>query len=154
MKKIFIRESSIKPLGDDKHLLPKHLYKLLKTHTTSLGDNGAFPDEDEYPFDYSIIKQRFEEVTNAIEDLGLESLDEDYLVSELSKMVTLCKRMEEPIKEYLEKLCSVVINDIFSIPEETVNFSCNIVGKVKPEKPVRVLPEPIGTDVFNPEILF
>ena len=149
MKKIFIRESSIKPLGDDKHLLPKHLYKLLKTHTTSLGDNGAFPDEDEYPFDYSIIKQRFEEVTNAIEDLGLESLDEDYLVSELSRMVTLCKRMEEPIKEYLEKLCTVVINDIFSIPEETVNFSCNIVGKVKPEKPVRVLPEPIGTDAFK-----
>ena len=149
MKKIYIKEDRIKSISNESRLLPKHLYSLLSTHTTSLGDNKAFPVEDDYPFDYTIIKQRFIEVSDALETLGLEGKSNDELVSELSSLVTKCKEMEEPIKDFLEKLCENVVNKIFSIPEETINLTCKLVSKIKPEKPVRVLPEPIGSDSFK-----
>lgn len=149
MRKIFIRESSVGSVDGDKYLLPKHLYGLLSTHTTSLGDNAAFPDEDDHPFDYTIIKSRFKLVVDELDTLGLESTDNDYLVSELSGLISKCKEMETPIKDFLEKLCENVVNKIFSIPEETVNLECKLVGKVKPEKPVRVVPEPTNSDVIK-----
>ena len=149
MKKIYIKEDRIKSISNESRLLPKHLYGLLSTHTTSLGDNKAFPVEDDYPFDYTIIKQRFIEVSDALETLGLEGENNDELISELSSLVTKCKEMEEPIKDFLEKLCENVVNKMFSIPEETINLTCKLVGKVKPERPVRVLPEPIGSDSFK-----
>ena len=149
MRKIYIKEESVKSLNGDKYLLPKHLYKPLQTHTTSLGDNKAFPPEDDFPFDYAIIKKRFREVSDAIDSLELESLDNEFLVSELSRLVTRCKELEEPIRDFLEKLCENVVNNIFSIPDESINFTCKLVGKIKPEKQVRVLPEPIGSDKFK-----
>ena len=62
MKKIYINETS---LGNIKEygLLPKFLFKMVKDHKTSLGDNEAFPKIGEYPFDYSILKKRFEDVS-------------------------------------------------------------------------------------------
>ena len=149
MKKVYIKEDRIKNISDESRLLPKHLYSLLSTHTTSLGDNKAFPVDDDYPFDYTVVKQRFIEVSDALDNLGLESRDNDSLVTELSSLVTRCKEMEEPIKDFLEKLCENTINKMFSIPDETINLTCKLVGKIKPEKPVRVLPEPIGSDSFK-----
>lgn len=149
MRKIFIKEDKLRGINDESRLLPKHLYKLLTTHTTSLGDNKAFPVEDDHPFDYTIIKQRFIEVSDAIDELGLESLDNDSLMTELSELLSRCKEMEAPIKDFLEKLCENVVNKMFSIPDETINLTCKLVGKIKPEKPVRVLPEPIGSDDFK-----
>lgn len=149
MKKVYIKEDRIKSISDESRLLPKHLYSLLSTHTTSLGDNKAFPVDDDYPFDYTVVKQRFIEVSDALDSLGLESTDNDSLVTELSLLVTRCKEMEGPIKDFLEKLCENVVNKIFSIPDETINLTCKLVGKIKPEKPVRVLPEPIGSDSFK-----
>lgn len=149
MRKIFIKEDKLRGINDESRLLPKHLYKLLTTHTTSLGDNKAFPVEDDQPFDYTIIKQRFIEVSDAIDELELESLDNDSLMTELSELLSRCKEMEEPIKDFLEKLCENVVNKMFSIPDETINLTCKLVGKIKPEKPVRVLPEPIESDDFK-----
>ena len=77
MKKIYIKEDRIKNISDESRLLPKHLYSLLSTHTTSLGDNKAFPVDDDYPFDYTVVKQRFIEVSDALDSLGLESTDND-----------------------------------------------------------------------------
>jgi hypothetical protein len=58
-----------------------------------------------------------------------------------------CKKEEEPIRPQLEKLCENMVNSAFSIPEETVNFKCKLVGKIKPKNSMRILPE--DNDFFD-----
>ena len=42
--------------------LPKFLFDRIKEHNSSLGNNEAFPPEEDLPFDYKILKNRFNEV--------------------------------------------------------------------------------------------
>ena len=140
MKKIYINEGFMSNVVKGR-LLPQFLFKLVKTHTTSLGDNEAFPTSDEYPFDYALLKERYNEVCDAIDDIGLESLDEDYLMSELSSLVTKCKELENPVRDALERVCENAINKLFAIPEESINMSFKLVDKIKFKSAIRMRPE-------------
>lgn len=140
MKKIYINEGFLSNVVKGR-LLPQFLFKLVKTHTTSLGDNEAFPTSDEYPFDYVLLKNRYNEVCDAIDDIGFESLDEDYLMSELSSLVTKCKELEAPVRDALERVCENAVNKLFAIPEESINMSFKLVDRIKFKSPIRMRPE-------------
>lgn len=140
MKRIYLRENSIKSVLNNR-LLPKFIFNAVKKHETSLGDNSAFPSGGDYPYDYSLLKTRFNEVCDAIEEFGLENLDEDYLMSELSSSITLCKEMEKPIRDSLEKICENAVNRLFAIPEEILNLKVKLVDKVTFKKAIRLKPE-------------
>ena len=140
MKKIYLKEDTIANVLN-KRLLPQFLFKSVKAHETSLGDNSMFPSGGDYPFDYTLLKVRFGEVCDAIEELGLESLDEDYLMSELSNSLKMCKDMETPIRDTLEKICENAVNRLFAIPEEMLNLKCKLVDKIKFKNAIRLKPE-------------
>lgn len=140
MKKIYINESSVAALRKER-LLPKFLFKLVKNHATSLGDNLAFPECDDYPFDYMVLKKRYSDVCDAIDELGLPSLDEDYLMTELGRCIKACKEMEKPIRDTLEKICENAVNRLFAIPKEMINLTCRLVDKITFKNAVRVKPE-------------
>ena len=148
MKKIYINEGFISNVVKGR-LLPQFLFKLVKTHTTSLGDNEAFPTSDEYPFDYALLKERYNEVCDAIDDIGLESLDEDYLMSELSSLVTKCKELETPVRDALEKVCENALNKLFAIPEESINMTFKLVDRIKFKSPIRMRPESSDSLKYN-----
>ena len=148
MKKIYINEGFMSNVVKGR-LLPQFLFKLVKTHTTSLGDNEAFPTSDEYPFDYILLKERYNEVCDAIDDIGLESLDEDYLMSELSSLVTKCKDLETPVRDALEKICENALNKLFAIPEESINMTFKLVDRVKFKSPIRMRPESSDSLKYN-----
>jgi hypothetical protein len=114
---------------------------MVKTHTTSLGDNSMFPSDDEYPFDYVLLKTRYNEVCDAMEELNLGNLNEDELVSELSKLVKECKELEKPIRDSLERICENSVNRLFAIPSEMINFKCKLVDSIKFRKAIRLRPE-------------
>lgn len=146
MKKLYFTESQI-----HKHLLcedingvklPKFLFDKIKNHKSFLGDNAAFPPEEDYPFDYKVLKSRYIQVCENIENLHLESLEYDFLLNLLSKLIKECREIEKPIKANLCKLCENIVIDLFKIPEETVNLTCELVGKIQPKKnSYRTLPE-------------
>ena len=140
MKKIFLKESSIQNIITNR-LLPQHLFKMVKTHTTSLGDNEIFPNDDEYPFDYIILKERYNEVCEAIEDLGIVELDEDSLMSELSSLLKECKELETPVRDTLEKICENAVNRLFAIPSDILNIKCRLVDRIKFKNAIRLRPE-------------
>jgi len=140
MKKVYINESSISSIVNGR-LLPQFLFKLVKSHYTSLGENNAFPTSDEYPFDYILLKERYNEVCDTIEEFGFESLDEDYLIGELSKLVKMCKELEMPIRDTLEKICENSLNKLFAIPEESINMHFKLVDKIKFKNNIRFEPE-------------
>ena len=148
MKKIYINEGFMSNVVKGR-LLPQFLFKLVKTHTTSLGDNEAFPTSDEYPFDYILLKERYNEVCDAIDDIGLESLDEDYLMSELSSLVTKCKELDTPVRDALEKICENALNKLFAIPEESINMTFKLVDRVKFKSPIRMRPESSDSLKYN-----
>ena len=148
MKKIYINEGFISNVVKGR-LLPQFLFKLVKTHTTSLGDNEAFPTSDEYPFDYALLKERYNEVCDAIDDIGLESLNEDYLMSELSSLVTKCKELETPVRDALEKVCENALNKLFAIPDESINMAFKLVDRIKFKSPIRMRPESSDNLKYN-----
>lgn len=148
MKKIYINEEFMSNVVKGR-LLPQFLFKLVKTHTTSLGDNEAFPTSDECPFDYALLKERYNEVCDAIDDIGLESLDEDYLMSELSSLVTKCKELETPVRDALEKVCENALNKLFAIPEESINMTFKLVDRIKFKSPIRMRPESSDSLKYN-----
>ena len=137
MKKIYINESQIsKDL-----LLPKFIFDAVRSHETSLGDNPAFPGEDDYPFDYTVLKERLRDLHDQMKDIGIPLGNTEELMSHLSMLVRKCKEMEKPIKDSLEKLCENAVNRLFAFPEGAINFKCRLVDKVQYKVSIGITPE-------------
>lgn len=145
MKKIYINESQ---LSKDL-LLPKFLFKAVMNHHTSLGDNPAFPEGEDFPFDYAILKENFKDAIAQMKDIGIPLSDNDKLLSELSRMVKRAKELEKPIKNSLEKLCENAVNRMFAIPEGAVNIRCRLVDKVQSGDLIGVTPESSTDNKFR-----
>lgn len=120
--------------------LPKFIFQKVKTHNTSLGDNEAFPPENEYPFDYFILKKRYNDIMSS-SSKEFSDLDEQKLLNKLSKLLNRCKKIEEPFHDVLIKTCENIVTKLFNIPNDTIVFDLKIVGKVTPEKSFRIMPE-------------
>ncbi len=131
--------------------LPKFLFKNLKNHMTSLGNNEAFPPDMEFPFDYYIIKKRYNDVCKKLVELeGEESLKNvDELINKLSNYISICKKIEEPIKDGLIDICQNSVNELFNVPKETVIVRCELVNKIIPNHSFRILPEDDKSYEFN-----
>jgi hypothetical protein len=140
MKKIYINENSVSSVINGR-LLPRFLYKMVKTHCTSLGDNGAFPNVGDYPFDYTLLKTRYNEVCDEIEAIGLGSYTEDELMTELSELLKRAKELEIPVRDSLEKICENALNKLFAIPEESINLIFKLVDRIKFKSAIRLRPE-------------
>ena len=146
MKKIYIRENQI----NKDLLLPQFLFKAVRAHETSLGDNPAFPSEDNYAFDYTILKERYRDVYEKMHELGMSTnINTDELTTMLSKMVTTCRELEKPIRDSLEKICENTVNRIFAIPDGAVNIKCKLVDNISYKISVSVTPEVSSGDTFK-----
>jgi hypothetical protein len=120
--------------------LPKFIFDRVKVHNTSLGDNGAFPPEEDYPFDYKVLKDRMKYVVETFEKkFGKMKVEE--ACNLLQKRIEEAKKLEEPLKGQLENLCKKVIEEAFDVPTETVDLECKLVGGIKPKYGMRVMPE-------------
>ena len=130
--------------------LPKFLYEKVKTHSTSLGNNSAFPPEEDYPFDYKVLKKRFIQVVEKLKTHPiLGKIDDSQLTTKLSELLTICKKKESPIRENLLKLCENYMASIFDIPVETIEFQCELVDKIQPKHMFRLLPEDSDSRKFD-----
>ena len=121
--------------------LPKFLFDRVKVHDTSLGDNAAFPPEEDYPFDYKILKNRFNEVCDALQYLDIDINDDNKLQTYLGKLLQRCKEIEEPIRPYLIKICENWVNKQLSIPAETIILNCELTNEIRPINAFRLMPE-------------
>ena len=145
MKKKYIKESQV----TRKLLLPDFLFKAIRTHDTSLGDNPAFPGGGDYPFDYEILKARYSDVCSLMKGAGIDTSDTEGLTSLLSKLVRRCMELESPIRDMLERICENAVNKMLAIPEGSVNLKCKLVDKVTYKSPVAVTPEPSSESKYK-----
>ena len=140
--KIIINENSLHGIKESlENKLPDFIYKAIKTNNTSLGDCAAFPPNDEMGYAYSLIKERFSQVSNAIEKYGYESYDESFLISRLGKLINSAIKIESGLKNHLEKLCEVYANKVLHTPSDTILLDCKLVKKIETKQTIRILPE-------------
>jgi hypothetical protein len=135
----------LKEEQQEKLKLPPFIYKAIVNKSTSIGDNEALPPFGDFGIEYAITRKGYEEadeiINKYISDGKLESKDVEYLTGVLGNKIERCKKLETTLKPQLEKLCENIVNSAFSIPSDTINLKCELVGKVKPKNDIRVLPE-------------
>ncbi len=129
--------------------LPAFLANALDTHSTSLGDNGAFPVIGDVPFDYKLIMDAYGKVYEKAKSLGFTSMSTDELETRLSSLISECKRQEKPISDFLVRECEKMINDTFSIPKESMIINYTLQDVVKTKKPMRVSQEDMSNFKFE-----
>lgn len=145
MKKIVLNEKQIVLLKEDindlrKNKLPPYVYDSVKKHDTSLGESPAFPPSNDYDYDYKILKVRFNEIINTLDELQLPKNEEE-AENLLYKLMRKAVDMEKPFREQLNKLAYNTVYKMFAVPPETINLTCELVDEVSPRNALRIVPE-------------
>ena len=81
--------------------LPKFLYNKLINKKTSLGDNSVFPLEEDYRFDYLLIKKRYNEIQERLETSEFGKFDIDSIENKLSELIIKCKEKENFFRAFI-----------------------------------------------------
>jgi hypothetical protein len=122
--------------------LPDDIKTALKKNETSLGLNPAFPEEYNDTFDSKITLKRFKEVRDKIIKVG-EIKECDDISNAIPFLINQCQKIEEPIKNNLEKIAYNYIVSLFNIPEDTVDFSLSLINSIDNNISVRVKSEDV-----------
>lgn len=123
--------------------LPKHIIKSILTNKTSLGEHPSFPPDEEEKFLLYLLEDYYTELCGSIDTNDIEVIKQD-----LQKLITQCKKLESNNINALEKLCENVLNEIFEIPEDTINITCKLVNSVDVSQQ-RILPEKTKDFTFD-----
>lgn len=115
--------------------LPKHIIKAILNNQTSLGEHPSLPPDEEEKFLMYLIDDYYKTLCKQVEVNDTQIITED-----LQHLLTRCQKLESNNKEALETLCVNVINQIFEIPEDTIDIKCSIVDKVDTSKQ-RLVPD-------------
>lgn len=105
--------------------LPTHILTALKDNKTSLGEHPSYPPEEEEKFIVELLSKTFNELIQKVRDMDYETMKK-----ELGKILGQCKKIESENKEALEELCANIINELFNIPEDTIEITSKLVDKV------------------------
>ena len=105
--------------------IPRFIVNAIASNKTSLGDNPAFPPEEEEKFIMGLVAAEFDSLMD-----GTEVTDENELKHTLSKLISQAKEIESKSKDALEKLCMDITSELFQIPEDTVNIEGKLVESV------------------------
>ena len=117
-----------------RYKLPKFIFNRIKDHTTSLGDNEAFPNERDVPFDYAVLKKNMAKSFDMGRKYGYDTMDENSLSSEMSTILSKIKELENGRENYLEKICYNIVVSFFKVPMDSLNLKCTIVNNVEPKR--------------------
>lgn len=121
-------------------MIPKYLRDAIYNKSTSIGDNPALPPDEEHPFLLPLVEKEYNEVVGCIpEDLRD---DQRALAAAIDDILTECRKLEEPIRDALQKLCCDCLALIFSIPDDTMDIDVRIVNACDMSK-FRMHPEAV-----------
>ena len=129
--------------------LPEFLLDDLKNHSTSLGDNGAFPRVVGDSFDYILCKEAYKRVCDEADNYGFVGMPVDELETRLSRLIIKCVELEKPNKNVLEASCMNAVNKWFRVPEDTIILNVSLVTNIKPKKGFRINQDSIDNFSFE-----
>lgn len=116
--------------------LPAFMLNGLESSDNLLKSTGYF-------LDGSLTKmaeaRRREIVSNFTDDI--DSFGKSAVFSKLGKLISKCKRKEEPNREALSKICSNVVAEVFGIPADTIKLNCEIVDEIPAGEQFHIKPD-------------
>lgn len=115
--------------------LPKYILNALKENKTSLGEHPSYPPEEEEKFIVNLVEKTFNELSEKVQFSNYEELKE-----RLGKTLVECRKLEANNTDALEKLCGEIINELFSIPQDTIEINSELVNKIDSSEE-RLIPE-------------
>lgn len=136
MNKYIINEDQMKLIRENVEIqnvvLPKFITDSIDSNKTSLGKHPTFPPEDIEKFENKILKKRYYELLNDLKKIDDVNGDvsKKNLITLLSEYVNKCKKIEEPIRRELEKICLEQVYELFGLTQDDANIECAIVDKV------------------------
>lgn len=87
-----------------------------------------------------LAKERQREVIEYFSD-DITKYSTDKIYNKLGKLIAKCKKLEEPIKERLEKICLNTVVKVFAIPQDSLEISCNLVTDISLTKSFHIKPD-------------
>lgn len=87
-----------------------------------------------------MAKERQMEILSYFSD-DITAYSNDEIISKLNKLIAKCKKLEEPIKEKLEKICCNTVVKTFSIPQDALKISCHLVNDISSAKSFHIKPD-------------
>lgn len=129
--------------------LPDFIINSIKQHKTSLGKHNVFPPEKDIRFEIKILKKRYFELLKSVKRVdGINGdISKKNLIGVLEKMVLKCKKLEEPIKNELEKICYEFVFDMFGIQYGDLNLECDLIDNIEIKQ--QITPKPLEDSFFN-----
>lgn len=120
--------------------LPNFITYAINNENTSLGSNKAFFNKCvEIP--NILINERYNQVIDGVNKYFGTIPNIDDAFSMLSKLIKHTMELEKPLRNQLEKLCESIVVSTLSVPQETIILDCNLVDKINPGFPLRIMPE-------------
>ena len=113
-----------------KEKLPDDIVQAIIQNRTSLGNNPAIPDIFDTPYLLRACQKRFESIKEELKSIGSIDADGNTINEVLSSLLLKCKKLEEPIRNELEKICFNYVIDILSVPEDSVKLTMELVDEV------------------------
>lgn len=129
--------------------LPDDVVQILVQNRTSLGNNPAIPDIFDEPYLLKASRHEFELAKKTLKNFGRIDADGDTIEAVLSSLLLKCRKLEEPIRNELERICFNYVIDILGVPEDSVNLTIELVDKVDTSGDAIILDPIDGDDDFD-----
>ena len=100
--------------------LPSHLTDSLNQNQTPL--SGVLPKE----MLLKLLCDRVCELESCFSD-NIQDVNDERISKKLSRLLSVCKRKESPLKEQLEKLCYNTIVSLFELPDDGIDYEYELV---------------------------
>lgn len=155
MKTIYINENALKILRESilAEELPEEIINIVFKNETSLKNNPALPNIFNEGFLEKLVKKRFKETKEALQDIGeINDVSETKMEDVLNKLIIKCQELEKPFRNELERLCYNFVIDYFEVPSDMVELSIALVDEVDTNKQ-SIKIEPLIDDTFEYENL-
>ena len=103
--------------------LPSHLTDSLNQNQTPL--SGVLPKE----MLLKLLCDRVRELESCFSD-NIQDVNDERISKKLSRLLSVCKRKESPLKEQLEKLCYNTIVSLFELPDDGIDYEYELVDTI------------------------
>lgn len=97
----------------------------------SVGEEGSvyFPLHN-MQFAEKLIAQGYADAVSCFND-DITAVPTERVVNQFNKLLSICIRKEEKIRNELEKICFNLIVEAFDIPEDTITFELNLYPEIE-----------------------
>ena len=129
--------------------LPEDIVQDIVQNRTSLGNNPAIPDIFDTPYLLKACQHRFNAIKDRLKEFGTIDADGNTVEEVLSSLLLKCRKIEEPIRNELERICFNYVIDILGVPEDSVKLTMELTDDIDISGDAIILDPIDGDDEFD-----